>query len=133
MHWIIRGVVALWAVYFGWTGLTGLSDPTSYHELLGVSGDAVGMNTIRADLSAFFILSSVTAGWAALRPELHLLLYIPAALFGLALAGRAVGVMMGDPFDGLIRFSMVAEAVSVLLLIGAQRWLARFSADSPVA
>lgn len=133
MHWIIRGVVALWAVYFGWTGLTGLSDPASYHELLGVSGDAVGMNTIRADLSAFFILSSVTAGWAALRPELHRLLYIPAALFGLALAGRAVGVMMGDPFDGLIRFSMVAEAVSVLLLFGAQRWLARFSADIPVA
>jgi|CXWL01.1.fsa_nt_gi hypothetical protein len=128
MHWIIRGVVALWAVYFGWTGLTGLSDPTSYHELLGVSGDVVGMNTIRADLSAFFILSAVMAGWAALRPELHRLLYIPAALFGLALAGRAVGVMMGDPFDGLIRFSMVAEAVSVLLLLGAQRWLARFSA-----
>lgn len=125
MHWIIRGAVALWAVYFGWTGLTGLSDPTTYHELLGVSGDAVGMNTIRADLSAFFILSAVTAGWAALRPELHRLLYIPAALFGLALAGRAVGVLMGDPFDGLIRFSMTAEAVSVLLLIGAQWWMSR--------
>ena len=125
MHWIIRGAVALWAVYFGWAGLTGLADPASYHELLGVSGDAVGMNTIRADLSSFFIVSAVTAGWAALRPELHRLLYIPAALFGLALIGRAIGVMQGDACDGIVRFSMTAEAISVLLLIGAQRWLAR--------
>ncbi|MEQ1724890.1 MAG: hypothetical protein ABL882_03065 [Sphingopyxis sp.] len=126
MHWIVRGAVALWAVYFAWAGLTGLSDPASYHDLLGISGgDAVTMNTIRADLSSFFIVSAVAAGWAALRPELHRLLYIPAALFGMALVGRAVGVMMGDPFDGLIRFSMIGEALSVLLLIGAQQWLAR--------
>ncbi|MEQ1687203.1 MAG: hypothetical protein ABL874_01375 [Sphingopyxis sp.] len=126
MHWIVRGAVALWAVYFGWTGLTGLSDPATYQELLGVSGpDAVAMNTIRADLSSFFIVSAVAAGWAALRPELHRLLFIPVALFGMALIGRAIGVMMGDPFGGLIRFSMIGEAVSVLLLIGAQRWFAR--------
>ncbi|MEQ1509476.1 MAG: hypothetical protein ABL909_03630 [Sphingopyxis sp.] len=125
MHWIIRGAVALWAIYFGWTGLTGLSDPSSYSDFFGITGNAVAMNTIRADLSAFFIVSAIAAGWAALRPELHHWLFVPAGLFGMALLGRAIGVMMGDPCEGVIRTSMIAEAVSVLLLIGAQRWFAR--------
>lgn len=130
MHWIIRGAIALWAVYFGWTGLTGLSDPATYSDLFGITGDAMTMNTVRADLSSFFIVAAVAAGWAALRPEHYRLLYIPAALFGLALAGRALGVMMGDPCVGMVRLSMIVEAVSLVLLIGGARYLARWVGTS---
>lgn len=124
MQWIIRGLVGLWAVFFGWTGLTGVVSSATYGELFGISGDAFVMNTVRADLSAFFIVSALAAGWAALRPERHRLLFIPAALFGTAMLGRLLGVLMGDPFSGTISQSVIIEGVSVLLMLGAQRWMA---------
>ena len=130
MHWVIRGIVGLWAVFFGWTGLTGLVDSAVYSELFGVVGDAMVMNTIRADLSSFFIVSSVAAGWAALRPDMHRLLYIPAALFGTAMVGRILGVMMGDPFTGVIQSSIITEGVSLALMVASARLLGRTATSS---
>lgn len=128
MHWIVRGIVGLWAVFFGWTGLSGLIDPDSYTAAIGVITGGEGTNTLRADLSAFFILSALCAGWAALRPSHHRLLYVPIALFGFAFLGRVLGVMLGDPLGQMTQTSMIAEAVSVLLLFGAQRYLSRLPA-----
>ncbi len=125
MQWIVRGLVSLWAIFFGWTGLVGVISSATYAEMFGISGDVVAMNTIRADLSSFFIVSALAAGWAALRPDQHWLLFIPAALFGIAMIGRIIGVMMGDPFAGPISMSIMVEGGSVLLLLTAQRWMAR--------
>lgn len=125
MNWAIRVVVALWALFFGWTGLTGMISSDVYGELFGITGDAAVMNTVRADLSSFFIVSALAAGWSALRPDMHRLLFIPAALFGIAMIGRILGVLMGDPFAGAVSQSILAEGLSVVLLLGAQRLLAR--------
>lgn len=125
MDWIVRGVIALWGIFFGWMGVSGLIEPQTYVDTFGISGDAMAMNTIRADFSAFFLMSGGAACWAALRPEHAKLLFVPIAAFGLALGGRILGLMLGDPFGGSVRQSIVVEGVSVLLLLGAYAWMAR--------
>ena len=67
--------------------------------------------------------------WGALRPEHVWILAVPAALFGAALIGRAVGVSLGDPLTEGIKQSMIVEALSVALLLSSAWWLAR----SPVS
>lgn len=125
MDWIVRGLLALWGIFFGWMGVSGLIDPQTLVDTFGVSGDAMAMNTIRADFSAFFLMAGGAACWAALRPEHAKVLLVPIAAFGLALGGRILGIMLGDPFAGSVRQSVVVEAVSVLLLIGALLFLSR--------
>ena len=125
MDWIVRGLLALWGIFFGWMGVSGLIDPQTLVDTFGVSGDAMAMNTIRADFSAFFLMAGGAACWAALRPEHAKVLLVPIAAFGLALGGRILGIMLGDPFAGSVRQSVVVEAVSVLLLIGALLFLTR--------
>lgn len=126
MHWIIRGILLLWAAFFGYLGLTGLANPAVFTETFGVTGDASALNTVRADFAAFFIVSGACAAWGALRPEHARILLVPAMLFGAALIGRAVGVSLGDPLSDGVKQSMIVEALSVALLLGSARWLARF-------
>lgn len=64
---LLRGAVFAWAAFFLILGVRGLIDPAVYVDTLGVTlGDMVGKSTIRADLSAFFIVSSVFAAIGAL-------------------------------------------------------------------
>ena len=129
MHWIIRGILLLWAAFFGYLGLTGLGNPAVFTDTFGVTGDAAALNTVRADFAAFFLVSAACVAWGAMRPEHVRILAVPAALFGAALIGRAVGVSLGDPLTEGIKQSMIVEALSVALLLGSAWWLAR----SPVS
>ena len=61
-NWIWRGVVLLWAAFFAIVGLRGLFDPASYSETFSFSITGVAINTLRADLSAFFIVASGGGG-----------------------------------------------------------------------
>ncbi|MFM6854296.1 MAG: hypothetical protein ACKOUM_09480, partial [Sphingopyxis sp.] len=71
-------------------------------------------------------------GVAALRPVHARILWVPAALFGVALFGRALGVAMGDPISApSIGQSMVVEAVSVILLLAARGILVARYGRSP--
>jgi|GEM_PF-971187 len=127
MKWIIRGILILWAAFFGLTGLQGLLAQAPYFELFGITGDATAINTIRADLSAFFLVAAGGALFGALRPGASRALLVPAALFGTALLGRALGVLvLGDTLTAAITQAMLAEAISVALMLGAM-W--QFSRD----
>lgn len=132
-NWIrlmLRGAVALWAAYFLVIGVRGLIDPAVYADNLGVSLDGIfGASTIRGDLSAFFIVSGVFALLGALpfrdgRRRRHDWLLVPASLFGVALIGRAISLAVGANDPG-ITTSMIAEAVSVVLLLATWRMLGR--------
>lgn len=123
VNWVLRGVVVLWAAFFGLTGLGGLVSPAPYYDLFGITGDATAINTVRADLSAFFLVAAGAALYGALRPGAARLLLVPAALFGAALIGRAIGLALGDALTAQITQAMIAEALSVLLLVGAMRQL----------
>ncbi len=129
MHWIVRGILGLWALFFGWTGLQGLIAPDSYVPVLGIILGGEGTNTLRADLSSFFILSALCAGWSALRPGMFIWLLVPIGLFGLAFSGRVVGLMLGDAMGPLTQTSMLAEAVSVVLLATCAYYFSRLPAQ----
>lgn len=126
---ILRILVLLWAVFFAVLAVRGLIDPSAWTAQFGVAasptGDPGAMNTVRADFAAFFLVASGAAAWGAVRPQAARMLFIPAALFGIALIGRAIGVAAGDVFSPSVRLSMIAEAVSVLLMINAARILSR--------
>lgn len=126
---LLRGAVVLWAAYFLVLGVRGLIDPGVYADNLGVSLDGVyGASTIRGDVSAFFIVSGVFALLGALpfrdgRRRRHNWLLVPASLFAVALIGRGIALLSGGASDPGITTAMIAEAVSVVLLLATWRVL----------
>lgn len=122
---LLRGVVLLWAALFMAVGLQGLFAAAPYLDLLGPLSSATGVNTARADLSAFFLVSAAFALIGVLRPGAARALLVPAALFGTALAGRAIGLMLGDEPTAAVVQAMVAEAISLALILVAARRLSQ--------
>ena len=124
-NWIWRGAVLLWAAFFAIVGLRGLFDPASYSETFNFSISGVAINTLRADLSAFFIVGSGAAVIGALVPGWVRALLVPAALFGSVFVGRLIGAAMGDPTNWGIIQAMIVEALTVVLMVASWWALSR--------
>ena len=125
INWVLRGAVLLWAALFAIIGVQGVLDPASYTETFGIVIDGVAANTVRADLSSFFLVASVSAAIGALVPGWSRALLVPAALFGTALLGRLLGASMGDLVNGAIVRAMIIETLSVMLMVGSWWMLSR--------
>lgn len=128
MTLILRIIIGLWGIGFGLLALRGLIDPQVYVTQFGIEAKGASINTLRADFSAFFLVSAICAVWAAVKPEKAVLLYVPAALYGTALAGRLFGLAMGDPVASATTQAVTVEAISTLLLLFAARQLRRRAA-----
>ena len=124
-NWVLRGAVLLWPAFFAIVGARGLFDPASYGETFGILVEGVATNTIRADLSAFFLVAAGSAGIGALVPGWTRALLVPAALYGTALVGRLWGVVNGDMVNTGIVQAMIIEALTVLLMVGSWWMLSR--------
>ena len=122
---VLRGAVLLWALFFFIVGARGLFDPTTYGETFGILVEGAATNTIRADLSAFFLVAAGAAAIGALVPGWVRALLVPAALYGTALAGRLFGAASGDPVNSGIVQGMIIEALTVLLMVGSWWVLSR--------
>jgi hypothetical protein len=119
---ILRGIVVLWAAFFALLGFQELVSPTPYFamfDMAGIDGSANAINAVRADLSAFFLIAAGGALVGALVPGWQRALLVPAALFGTACVGRAIGLGIGDRLTVGITQAMIAEAVSTALMLGA--------------
>ena len=125
INWVLRGAVLLWAALFAIIGVQGVLDPASYTETFGIGIEGVAANTVRADLSSFFLVASVSAAIGALVPGWNRALLVPAALFGTALLGRLLGASMGDLVNGAIVRAMIIETLSVMLMVGSWWILSR--------
>ena len=125
VNWVLRGAVLLWALFFFIVGARGLFDPASYTETFGILVEGTATNTIRADLSAFFLVAEGAAAIGALVPGWLRALLVPAALYGTALAGRLFGVANGDLVNSGIVQAMIIEALTVLLMVGSWWVLSR--------
>jgi hypothetical protein len=122
---ILRLLVTIWALFFGILGLRGLIDPAVYVQQFDLPAiGAVARNTIRADFSAFFLVAAGSALYGAWARDAAHWLRVPAMLFGGALLFRALGLALGDPLGPIVQTSMIAEAVSAVLLFTAARRLA---------
>jgi hypothetical protein len=101
--------------------------------MFGVFGNATGTNTLRADLSAFFLVSAAGSLYGALVPGGARALWVPAALFGTAFVGRMFGLTMGgDVLTAEISQALLAEAISTALMLACWWQLSR-PAEAPVA
>ncbi|MGD1935444.1 MAG: hypothetical protein ACFB0Z_13235 [Candidatus Phaeomarinobacter sp.] len=92
---------------------------------LGVGTDlpAMGFNTFRADIGDFFLAAAVFSGHGlfAGRPGA---IYGAALLYGFALTGRIIGVLMAGAPEG-IATPIIVEAVLVLFFVFGARTLSR--------
>ena len=68
VNWVLRGAVLLWALFFAIVGLRGIFDPASFTGLFGIIVAGAAANTVRADLSAFFLVAAGSAAVGALIP-----------------------------------------------------------------
>jgi hypothetical protein len=130
VNWVLRGAVLLWAVFFFMIGARGVIDPASYSDTFGFTISGVAINTLRADLSSFFLVSAGSAALGVLMPGWVRALLVPAALYGTALTGRLIGVALGDPTNFGIVQGMIIEALSVLLMVGSW-WVLSRPAPAP--
>ena len=119
VKWVLRGAVLRWAVFFAILGVPGVLDPTTYTETFGIAVGGAATNTVRADLSAFFLVAAASAVVGALARGWTGALLVPAALYGTALVGRLVGAALGDPVGPAIVQAMIIEALTVLLMAGS--------------
>ena len=115
----------LWAAFFTILGVQGVLDPATFTETFGIGIDGVAANTVRADLSAFFLVAAGGAAIGALVPGWTRALLVPAALYGTALAGRLIGAAMGDLVNGSIVQAMIIEALTVALMVASWWVLSR--------
>ncbi|ALC13025.1 hypothetical protein [Sphingopyxis sp. 113P3] len=122
INWVLRGAVLLWALFFAIVGLRGIIDPASFTDLFGIIAEGPAANTVRADLSAFFLVAAGGAAVGALLPGWTRALLVPAALYGTALVGRLIGAASGDAIDPAIIQAMIIEALSAGLMI-ASWWI----------
>ena len=125
IHWILRGAVLLWALLFAIVGVQGILDPATFVKTFGIGIEGAAANTVRADLSAFFLVASGAAAIGALMPGWTRALLVPAALYGTALVGRLLGAGLGDTVDSGIVQAMIIEALSVALMLGSWWVLSR--------
>lgn len=125
-NWVWRAIILLWAALFLLTGVQGLTAAAPYFDLAGPITDPTGANSIRADLSAFFLVAAGFAVVGVLRPGASHAFLVPAALFGTAFIGRGLGLMLfGDTLTTKITQAMIVEALSAALMLVAMRQLSR--------
>lgn len=120
MRIVLTGLIFAAGLLFLFLGFGFLVDPVASGTDFGLTAStAQGLATMRADMTAFFIVASVCMIWGAWRRNGDLLL-VPAALFGIALLGRFVGLAMDGPWTGYWMPMLVEAAVVILLLIASR-------------
>ena len=122
MRLILTALLFVGGLFFTITGIGFLFTPQSSASSLGlVASGAQGWSTIRADMTAFFIVGGMCMVWGAWRRAGDVLL-VPAALFGIAFTGRLVGLIADGFYDGAL-MPMGAEALVVIVSIMGNRLL----------
>ena len=122
MTTILRIVLLLGGIFYGVMGARFLLDPAGAVEGFALSATGPhGWSTIRGDMAAFFLVSALGLLWGAARRAGTPLMFT-AALFGIALTGRAINLVQTGTYDGWW-MPMVVEAVTMLISLSAARAL----------
>jgi hypothetical protein len=118
----LRAALFVGGLFFVILGVGFLLDPAGSGGDFGLTArSAHGLATIRADITAFFVVAGgcmIWGGWARKGDPL----LVTAALMLLALLGRVVGLSLDGPYEGYWP-PMVVEAVSAVLALFASRVL----------
>ena len=109
-------------IVFTMIGLGFFFQPQSTGASFALLPDGIpGLAVLRADLTAFFVVGGVCMIWGAWKRNGELLL-VPAALFGIAFAGRLVTALV-DGATPQFWLPMLAEGATVVVTVLASRHL----------
>ncbi len=122
MRLILTALLFVGGLFFTIIGIGFMATPQSSAAGFGLlASGPQGWSTIRADMTAFFVLGGACMVWGAWRRAGDVLL-VPAALFGIAFTGRLVSLFTDGPYEGFW-FSMLIEAAVVVVSILGNRLL----------
>lgn len=122
MRLILTALIFIGGLMYLVLGVGFLFDPTASGSDFGLRADSAhGLATMRADMTAFFVVAAGCMIVGAWRRNGDLLL-VPAALFALALFGRFVSLVADGAWTGFW-LPMLVEAVTVIVLVIASRVL----------
>lgn len=122
MALVLRALLFVGGLFFVMMGIGFLFDPAGSGADFGIAANgAHGLASIRADMTAFFIVAGgcmIWGGWARNGDPL----LVSAALMFIALVGRSIGLVQDGTYDGWWP-PMVVEALTVILSLIASRIL----------
>ena len=122
MRLVLTALIFAGGLMYLLLGIGFLLNPASAGADFGLSAEgAQGLASMRADLTAFFVVAAGSMVIGAWRRNGDLLL-VAAALFATALLGRFVGLFADGTWDGMA-VPMLVEAVTVIVLLIASRVL----------
>jgi hypothetical protein len=124
MIWIGRIAVALVGLFSLAMGLMAFAQPVQLGEMLGLGAlSPLGGNALRADLGAFFLASALAALLALFAGRAQWM-WGAAALYGLAVIGRILGVAVDGAPEGVAQ-PIIIELVLVALSVFGAKALSR--------
>ena len=117
---ILRALVLLAGIFFVLKSADFLIDPAGAGSDFGMHAAGIaGLASIRADMTAFFLIVGVGLVWGGWARKGDPLL-VSAALMGIALFGRLVSLLVDGPYDHFWAPMLVEAVVAVLALIGSR-------------
>ncbi|HEX7712323.1 MAG TPA: DUF4345 family protein [Sphingomonadaceae bacterium] len=118
MRLILTALLFVGGLLFVFYGLSFLIVPASIGAGFGLQpATAMGWATIRADMTAFFIVCGVCMMVGAWKRSGDVLL-VPALLCGIAVIGRAVSAFADGAYDGFWLTMLIEAAVVAVSLAG---------------
>ena len=122
MRFVLTALAMIGGIVFTLVGLGFLFEPESTGAGFSlVPNGAPGLAVLRADMTAFFVVGGVCMIWGAWKRNGELLL-VPAALFGIAFAGRLVSAIVDGATPGFW-LPMLIEAATVAVNLLGSRYL----------
>lgn len=120
MALVLRAVLVLGGLLLGFIGFGFFMDPEASGGDFGISAaGAHGLTSIRADFTAFFIVSAACLIWGALAKRRDPLI-IGGALMLVTLFGRLVSLSIHGSFEGFATPMAVEAVLGITALIGAR-------------
>ncbi len=116
----LRGVLVLGGLLLAFVGAGFFLNPAQSGADFGVSAaGAHGLTSIRADFTAFFIVTAACLVWGAIARRRDPLI-IGGALMLIPLFGRLLSLSVNGSFDGYLPPMAVEAVLGISALIGAR-------------
>ena len=119
---VLRALLFLGGLFFVLMGIGFLFDPVGSGADFGIAPNGtLGLASIRADMTAFFIVAGgclIWGGWARKGDPL----LVTAALMGIAIIGRLLTLFVDGPHDDWF-LPIIVESVTVILALIGSRML----------
>ena len=122
MNFILTTLIVIGAIVDAMLGIGFLFDPAGSGGEFGLqSNGPAGLSSMRADFTAFFLVSAACMACGGWRRRGGVLL-VPLALFGAAFVGRLINLIVVGPYDLWWMPMLVELAHIIVLAIAVRRW-----------